>query len=237
MHRTQRLKTALRSTENHLAVSLVYYTNGQLRSPTITNKGAPFDESFCYDEPGQWHLSAARALGLDRWNRLALTRLRDSRSRVRLVTASFAEIDDDRVGNESFDVVFSSYALHHLGRATKTRVIGSAVSRLKTGGWFLNADLVSSPYAEIEDIIQSIRAHGIESRNAGADPRFCDAESIRAFLDGLEEREGDQPLTLEEDLGILRHSGIANATVFWQEYREVVCGGCKGHPPTIHTTP
>ena len=50
---------------------------------------------------------------------------------------------------------------------------------------------------------------------------------ISEFLDGLEENEGDQPLTVDEDLQLLRACGITNATVFWQEYRELVMGGCK----------
>ena len=158
---------------------------------------------------------------------LAESRLRQSRGRVRLVTASFEELDGDHIGKDSFDVVLSSYALHHLDAASKRNVLGAAIGRLKTGGWLLNADLVSNPHQDIEGNIQDIRARGIQTRNAGADPRFADMERIREFLDALEENEGDQPLTVDEDLQLLRECGITNATVFWQEYRELVMGGCK----------
>ena len=165
--------------------------------------------------------------GSDAMIRLAGTRLRESRDRVRLVTARFEDIDRTGVDRESLDVVFSSYALHHLAPSSKRRVLDAAVNRLKPDGWFLNADMVSSEHTDIEKIIQRIRARGIECRNAGADPRFADMATILAFLDGLEETEGDQPLTIEEDLRLLRQEGITNATVFWQEYREVVYGGFK----------
>ena len=45
-------------------------------------------------------------------------------------------------------------------------------------------------------------------------------------MNDLEASEGDQPLTLEEDLRILRDCGVA-AEVFWKEYREAVIGGPK----------
>ncbi len=48
-----------------------------------------------------------------------------------------------------------------------------------------------------------------------------------AFLDNLEATEGDQPLTIDEDLTMLRACGVSNATVFWKEYREVVYGGTR----------
>jgi 2-polyprenyl-3-methyl-5-hydroxy-6-metoxy-1,4-benzoquinol methylase len=158
---------------------------------------------------------------------LARTRLHGVRDRVRLIGASFEDLRSESFGGEDLDVVFSSYALHHLDVATKRRVVTGAVDRLKTGGWIFNADLVSSRYREIEQIIQGIRVLGIESRNAGVDPRFRNATRIGAFLNELEDGEGDQPLTMAEDIHLLRQSGIANATVFWQEYDEVVYGGCK----------
>lgn len=53
------------------------------------------------------------------------------------------------------------------------------------------------------------------------DFRVCD------FLDRLEANEGDQPLTLLEDLEILRSSGLRSASALWLEYRELVSGGQK----------
>lgn len=165
--------------------------------------------------------------GSDAMIRLAGTRLRERKDDVRLVTTPFGDIDRAGIDRESLDVVFSSYALHHLPPASKRRVLDAAVSSLKPGGWFLNADMVSSEHVDIEKIIREIRARGIDSRYAGADPRFADMAAILAFLDGLDETEGDHPLTIEEDLDLVRRAGIANATVFWQEYREVVYGGFK----------
>ena len=164
--------------------------------------------------------------GSDAMVNLAMSRLKDAAGQVRFVTTSFEDLTGEHVGDEKLHIVFSSYALHHLDAATKRTVLETIARHLEPGGWFVNADLVSSPFPDIEGIIQSIRARGIAERNAGRDPRFKDVARVREFLDGLEETEGDQPLPIAEDLSIMRTAGLANATVFWQEYREVVLGGC-----------
>jgi hypothetical protein len=50
---------------------------------------------------------------------------------------------------------------------------------------------------------------------------------LRKHLDRLEAADGDQPLTLQVDLQILRNAQLRGVTVFWLEYREAVCGGMK----------
>ena len=68
------------------------------------------------------------------------------------------------------------------------------------------------------------------SRVLGIDgaPAMIDlAKATRQFLVDLELKEADQPLTLAEDLALLRGSGLKNVSAFWLEYREVVIGGQK----------
>ena len=98
---------------------------------------------------------------------------------------------------------------------------------LKPGGWFLNADLTAAADKLTEARIQEIRVSGIVHRAGGRDRRFLTASSTRAFLDDLEARDNDKPLTLMEDLKILREAGLDNASVFWVEYREAITGGFK----------
>jgi hypothetical protein len=64
-------------------------------------------------------------------------------------------------------------------------------------------------------------------RAHGSDSRFVDSASTRRFLADLERKEADQPLTLAEDLELLRSSGLKNVSTFWLEYRELVNGGQK----------
>ena len=102
-----------------------------------------------------------------------------------------------------------------------------ALRFLKPGGWLINADIVTHESKVIEERIQQLRVDGIVRRGHAINPRFRDAASTRQFLDQLEATDGDQPLTLAEDLQVFQEAGFNHGSVFWSEYREVVIGGRK----------
>ena len=157
---------------------------------------------------------------------LCRARLGKAAGRVEFLIADFLSIPEDRMAPESADAVVSAYALHHLSRQSKRDLIARAVTWLKPGGWFLNADLIVAAHPAVEQRIQALRETGIVNR-AGGDPRFATRESTRQYLAQLEANERDQPLTLEEDLEAARQAGLRSADVFWKEYREAVWGGPK----------
>jgi tRNA (cmo5U34)-methyltransferase len=128
---------------------------------------------------------------------------------------------------EPLDLIYSAYALHHLTAQEKLAVLRDGMGLLKQGGWFLNADLTVAADKLTEARIQEIRVGGIVDRSGGRDQRFLTPSSTRAFLDDLEARDNDKPLTLMQDLQILREAGLDNASVFWVEYREAITGGFK----------
>jgi len=172
---------------------------------------------------------------------LARARLGSPEGRVTFVVGDFRSLRALVSKNAPFDVAFSSYALHHLTAAEKGALLKDVRSLLSPGGWFVNADLVVSASAKLEERIQALRVRGIVSRAAGRDlsrsvgappptrwaegSRFETAAATRTFLDELEAREGDQPLPLQRDLAILREAGFKGVEVFWREYREAVYGG------------
>jgi SAM-dependent methyltransferase len=164
---------------------------------------------------------------------LARARLGSLAGRVRFETGDFrdlAPLIPERpapAGSDEgpFDVCFSSYALHHLSRAEKESVVRQVRARLAPGGWFLNADLIVAETPEAEARLQTMRAEGIVRRARGLDPRFPDVAATRAWLDRMQAAEGDQPMTLQEDLEVLRAAGFRGAGVFWLEHREALTGG------------
>jgi len=79
----------------------------------------------------------------------------------------------------------------------------------------------------VQGIVSRARANRNNGEGNSNDERFASAASTRAFIDNLQSREHDQPLTLIEDLRILTDAGLKNASVFWLEYREAVTGGFK----------
>jgi trans-aconitate 2-methyltransferase len=158
---------------------------------------------------------------------LARTRLASLTARVDFRIADFRQLQETIPEKECGDVVFSSYALHHLNRSEKVEVIRRALGFLKPEGWLINADIIRSDSRVIEERIQQVRVDGIVRRGAALDPRFRDAGSTRQFLNELEATDQDQPLVLAEDLQVLRDAGLRHTAVFWSEYREAVIGGRK----------
>jgi tRNA (cmo5U34)-methyltransferase len=176
------------------------------------------------------HFPNSRLLGIDGAQamiELAKARLRSLTSRVKFVIGDFRKLRELAQGTGTADVVFSAYALHHLSRSNKEAVLRQVVELLVPGGWFVNADLIVADSRELESRLQELRVAGIVERARGSDSRFADAASTRRFLANLEKNERDQPLTLTEDLDLLRHSGLKNVSPFWLEYRELVSGGQK----------
>jgi tRNA (cmo5U34)-methyltransferase len=176
------------------------------------------------------HFTNSRVLGIDGAQamlELAKARLRSLGSRVEFVLGDFRKLQELAPGAATVDVIFSAYALHHLSRSDKEVVLRRVVKLLLPGGWFVNADLIVADSPELERCLQELRVAGIVERAGGSDSRFTDSALTRQFLADLERKEADQPLTLDEDLQLLRKSGLKNVSAFWLEYRELVSGGQK----------
>jgi ubiquinone/menaquinone biosynthesis C-methylase UbiE len=175
------------------------------------------------------HFPNSRIIALDGAEamvELAKVRLEAKADRVDFRIGDFRQLSQI-IGGQRGQLAFSSYALHHLNQNEKLAVVRDALGFLESGGWFLNADLVVASDPETEKRVQEIRVQGIVQRASGRDPRFRDFDSTRHFLHKLEAEDHDQPLTLAEDLQILKEAGMRNASVFWMEYREAVTGGSK----------
>jgi len=172
----------------------------------------------------------ARVISVDGSNsmvELARTRLATRVERVDFRIGDFRKLQAIVPESAQGEVAFSSYALHHLNHGEKREVISQALRFLKPGGWLINADIVSNESKVIEERVQQVRVEGIVRRGHAIDPRFRDAASTREFLDQLEATDGDQPLTLAQDLQVFREAGFIHSSVLWSEYREVVIGGRK----------
>ena len=155
---------------------------------------------------------------------LARQRLGRRQENVAFSVGDFRDLGRTLAG-QRFDVVISSYALHHLTRDEKRLVVRDAVALLRPGGWLLTADIIVAESAHIGERIQALRVRGIVQRAAAGDVRFADYETARRYLDEMEAAEGDQPITLEEDLLVLREAGLEDVAAFWVEDRGAVTGG------------
>lgn len=163
--------------------------------------------------------------GAAEMSRMAEARLGRDAVRVDFVVGDFRDLGALLAPGERFDAIVSSFALHHLDGAEKVGVLGACVERLRPGAWLCNADLIVQECDELEARIQELRVAGIVARVEPDDERFGTPGRARGFLDELEEREGDQPLTLREDIDCMRRAGLESVAVIWTEYREAVCVG------------
>jgi tRNA (cmo5U34)-methyltransferase len=159
--------------------------------------------------------------------KLAKSRLGDLAQCVEWIRTEFQTMPAAVLSPNTFEVVISSYALHHLNAQEKRAILKSVVRAIRPGGWFLNADIVAAEAPDVEERIQEIRIKAVTDRAPAQDKRFRSTDATRQFLDHLEATERDQPQTLEQDIRILREAGMTNAEVFWKEYREAVIGGKK----------
>ncbi len=153
---------------------------------------------------------------------LAVARLGRKAARAITVKGDFRNLSALVEGQAPFDAAFSAYALHHLDAGDKIRVVQQVLANLKPGGWFFNADLIVADSVAVEERIQKLRVEGIVSRAKPQDHRFGDLARTRVHLDQLEAEDGDQPLTLQEDLAVLRAAGAVEVSVIWLEHREAV---------------
>ncbi len=158
---------------------------------------------------------------------LAEERLGKLTERIDFRTGDFRDIGELISGEEMGKAVFTSYALHHLNQEEKLNIARKVFDFLKPGGWFINSDLIISDDPVIEERIQRLRVDGIVNRACGLNKRFRDYASTRKFLDDLEENEGDQPLTVANDLEIMRTAGFSSPSILWLEHREAVLCGVK----------
>jgi ubiquinone/menaquinone biosynthesis C-methylase UbiE len=79
---------------------------------------------------------------------LAKSRLGGLSQRVEWVLSDFQAMPTTVTKPETFDVVISSYALHHLNAQKKLAVLKSAVQAINPAGWFLNAEVLWKEFRE-----------------------------------------------------------------------------------------
>ena len=167
-----------------------------------------------------WALDGSQAM-LD----LAAVRLDAYGDRVSYVRGDYRQVANLVGSAAPFDVVLSAFALHHVNAAEKADVVRQVRDLLRPGGWFLNADILRAESPQLERRVQELRVDGIVRRNDGREERFRDAIATRRHLDDLEAADGDQPLSLQDELSVLAKAGLRESGAFWIEYREAVTGG------------
>jgi tRNA (cmo5U34)-methyltransferase len=104
-----------------------------------------------------------------------------------------------------FDVVASSFAIHHLPHPQKRQLVQEVFAILEPGGVFCNLEHVASPTARVHQ-------------------RFLDALGITSD----QEDASNKLLDMETQLGWLREIGFEDVDCFWKWRELALLVGKKG---------
>ncbi|MBI4180172.1 class I SAM-dependent methyltransferase [bacterium] len=157
----------------------------------------------------------ARLTGIDLTDemlRQAEKRLNRYRMRCVLRQGDF----DTTAFDGPYDAVISSLAIHHLPPAGKRRLYKKIQRCLKSGGAFINADMVKSESAFIQKRYLALWENFMRSGGVSED-------YIRRRFRGA--RKVDIYDTLTDQLLWLRHAGFKSVDVFWKHWNFAVFGG------------
>ena len=113
---------------------------------------------------------------------------------------------------ESFDVIVSSLAIHHLVDVRKRTLYVEIFDLLEPGGVFLNLERVASPTPNLRRRFRAAMGHDHEGHDH-------------------EENLSDHPLDLDTQLHWLREIGFADVDCYWKWLELALLGGAKPENP------
>ena len=123
-----------------------------------------------------------------------------------------------------FDAVLTSACLHNLRDFTRIgEIYGEVRGRLKSGGVFLNVDLVNAPTAGLEQ--RYVSAAAARRQRVGTSGADVEAMVRRGGPSSAEGVTGPFPASLDQHLAALSAAGFNDVDCFWKDLRRALFGG------------
>jgi len=144
---------------------------------------------------------------------IARQRLKSIGKRVRFVTADFASATQ----SQSYDVVVSALAIHHLPDSGKRHLFGDVFKYLSPGGAFINADQVAG------DTPANDR-HAREQWMKRAGELKITQRDLAAALERMKQ---DLPATVGQQLVWMREAGFVDVACSYRNLIFAVLSGIK----------
>lgn len=114
-----------------------------------------------------------------------------------------------------FDAVISALAIHHLSDSEKHALYRRLFDRLQPDGWFVNADQVRGPTADMHHLYET---HWLDRvRTAGVPEDELTAARARMTF--------DQEATLADQLGWLTEAGFTDVDCLYKKFRMATFAG------------
>lgn len=160
----------------------------------------------------------------------ARARLARFPGRVTLLRRSFEEYAASGFEAADFDLVVSSFSLHHMRHDLLRGAYAQMRRRLPPGGQVLIADYVLTPHAVLqqryEDIWVETRVRNVRT----ALGKQLDFAEVRRDHERTKAAEGDNPARLDDHLAWLREAGFAAVDCHWKHFCYAVYGGLVPRP-------
>lgn len=153
----------------------------------------------------------------------AAEKLRAFGGRVTLERAAFETLLHEGA-DDTYDLIVSSFALHHMRHQDVPRFFRRLRESLSPGGRLVVADYVLTPYPELQRRYEGV---WVDWRRKNMKDVFGLVQSREAALAAHEETkraEGDDPAPLRELLAWLSGAGFSEAECHWKYYCFAVYG-------------
>lgn len=149
--------------------------------------------------------------------------------RATLLCRSFEEYAALGFEGGSFDLVLSSFSLHHMRHDLLRGAYAQMRRRLSPGGQVLIADYVLTPHAVLqgryEDIWVETRVRNVRA----ALGKTLDFAAVKLDHQRVKAAEGDNPALLDDQLAWLRQAGFEAVDCHWKHFCYAVYGGSTPH--------
>jgi len=162
--------------------------------------------------------------------RVARERMAKHGARVRLCHADLADASWWRAIDGAFDTAVSALAIHHLSDERKRALYREVYDLLRSGGVFLNNDLVATPpafKARFEELNLLAIQEQDRIRRGGARPLEEIRAEMRAQLQPAGRQHHSQIAALGDQLEWLREAGFESVDCYWKYLELSIFGGAK----------
>lgn len=158
---------------------------------------------------------------------LARARARLARfdGRAALLCRSFEEFAALAFEGMRFDLVVSSFSLHHMRHDLLRGAYSEMFRRLSPGGQVLLADYVLTPHAVLQERYEDLWVAARVRNVREALGKTLDFAEVRRDHERTKAAEGDNPARLDDHLAWLRDAGFESVDCHWKHFCYAVYGG------------
>ncbi len=149
---------------------------------------------------------------------------------ISYIRASFQEMLERDILGQDFDFIVSSMAIHHLTMDEKRGIFRLIHSHLKTGGYFMNIDVILAPTETLDQWYMNIWEEWMDEKKASLG---MESDPSRNIIRRYKELEENKPDTMDDQLNALRDIGFKDVDCYYKYGIFTIYGGLKQVQPQI----